>query len=190
MRPWRSLALDGLTSQSELSNEWLASDSVLWAAGACRVCPAPASGVYVVVPSCSLELTGVVTSGALADCVSVRALSVPEVPGVTAACANSGFLAAPALRLRAERLMTRMSRMSIWGAPLRASGIEAPADAIDWLDDSVSPVDDLGRSARPIAKQPTNAATQRPIAISEVRGPRVMRLPATSGTGALRQTCS
>jgi hypothetical protein len=86
--------------------------------------------------------------------------------------------------------MTLMSRMSIGGAPLRASGIEAPADAVGWLDGSASPVDDLGRSARPIAKQPTNAATQRAVTISDVRSQRVMRLPAMSGTGALRGTAS
>jgi hypothetical protein len=152
--------------------------------------------VDVVVAGRSLELTGVTTSGALA-CVFVAALSVPEVPGVSVAralaestaAANGDFLAAPALCLSAEWPIP-MTRTLIGGALLSASGIEAPAEAVGWLEDSPSPVDDLGRSARPIAKQPANAAAQRAITISGARSRGVMPLPGLSGNGALRDACS
>jgi hypothetical protein len=151
------------------------------------------TGVEVPPEECCPPLTGASAGeGVAADCVVIAGVTVLEVVGTTelGTPADTALTATAVVADRRELSvfagvrMRTMSRMSIGGAPLSASGIETPADAAGTLGGNPSPAASLGRSARPIAKQQAKTATQRSTASRRVRRWRSIRRLGIS-TGGL-----
>jgi hypothetical protein len=177
--------------QPELSNELLLLVSE-FAAGACFTAGALVAGVEVPPEDGCPLLAGVPAGGVVAGCVVIAGVTVLEVVGATelgtpadtALTATAVVAGAPELLVFGGALTRTMSRMSIGGAPLSASGIETPADAEGTLGGSPSPEASLGRSARPMTKQQAKTATQRNTTSSRVRRWRSIRRLGIS-TGGL-----
>jgi hypothetical protein len=164
--------------------------ALVFAGGAFLAGPPAASGVDVVAAGRWLELTGTVASGALATCVVAGVVRALEVPGAGVPRAPALFTADFVVALRADLPLALASRMSIRGTLARASGIDALPGAVAGLDHKLSRVVGLGRSARPIAKQPKNTATHKPIAASAMRSSSVMRRSGMSSLHPLRRARS